>query len=240
MTCRKFKKDMLLDIYGELDDDERRKLEDHLTECASCRQEFETTRRVLDSINPTNPTQPSSTPDVDWERSWRKIEASLGPRRRRTRPLLAVPRWAYAPLALAMLFVLGIVVGRYAFPVRQVASQSLLSKISPAAVETVLGRYFENVTPVLLDYAHDGRAATKEDILRTDRKLAASLLVENMLLRRALARRSPALSDLFDDLDMILTDISHLQSQDATTPASLREVISRRQVLGRIRRFNKV
>lgn len=236
MTCRKFKKDMLLDLYGELETGRRRKLEEHLTDCASCRREFETTGKVLGSLDAAGP---GATPEADWDGSWRRIEASLEPPRRQIGSRSAWPRWAYAPLALAVLFVLGVVVGRYVLPGRQPAARSLAGSLSPAAVETVLGRYFEDVTPVLLDYANDGKDQPKESALLTDRKLAASLLVENMLLRRALARRNPTLADLFDDLDMILTDISHLRSHDTTAPASLREVINRRQVLDRIRRFEK-
>ncbi len=235
MTCHRFKKDMLLEVYGELEARKRRGLEDHLAGCASCRREFETTRKVLASLDAT---EPSSTPEADWDRSWKAIEKSLEPARRRVGRFSIVSSWAYAPLALAALFILGIVVGRFALPTRPPSpAPSLADRLSPAAVGTLLDRYFENVTPVLLDYANDGKGQANENVLLSDRKTAASLLVENMLLRRALARKNPALADLFDDLDMILTDISHLKNHDTATPVSLREAINRRQVLDRIRRF---
>lgn len=239
MTCRRFKKDMLLEVYGELDARKRRGLEAHLETCDSCRRELETTRRVLASVDDA---QPGPAPEADWDRSWKAIEATLV-----TRPAPALrprraslPRWAFAPLALAALFVLGVFVGRYALPGRTGREATRTAKLSPAAVETLLGRYFDSVLPVLLDYSNDGTSPVKAGALRADQKEAVSLRVENMLLRRALARKNPQLADLFDDLDMILTDISHLRPNDTTTTASLKETINRRQVLDRIRRFDQI
>ncbi len=239
MTCRRFKKDMLLEVYGELDARKRRGLEAHLEKCDSCRRELETTRRVLASVDDA---QSGPAPEADWDRSWKAIEATLETRPARAfRPRRAfVPRWAFAPLALAALFVLGVFVGRYALPGRAGRDATRMAKLSPAAVETLLGRYFDSVVPVLLDYSNDGTNPAKAGALRADQKEAFSLRVENMLLRRALARKNPQLADLFDDLDMILTDISHLQPDDTTTTASLKETINRRQVLDRIRRFDQI
>jgi len=237
MTCRRFKKDMLMDIYGELDDKERRKVEDHLARCPSCRKEFETTRNVLASLDRV---PPEAVPEADWERSWKTIEAGLEPARRSRRFLAVAPRWAFAPLALAALFILGIVVGRYGLPSRARASlQIKAATISPAAIQTLLSRYFEDVTPVLLDYTHDGRSQGREEDLLNDRQVAASLLVQNMLLKRALARKDPTLADLFDDLGTILTEISNLKSEDRATPASLNNVIKERQILPRMRRLER-
>ena len=237
MTCRRFKKDMLMDIYGELNKKERRRLEEHLARCASCREEFEANRKVLSSLEQA-PAEPA--PRVDWERNWKAIESGLEPNRRRPGFLAAFPRWAYAPLALAVLFILGMAVGRYWWPWRPAAPiTAKLRTISPETEQALLNRYFEDVKPVLLDYAHDGTKTGKEGPLLTDREIARSLLVQNLLLKRALTRKNPALADLFDDLGMILTEIANLQGQDTSTPAALKDVIRERQVLSRIRRLEK-
>lgn len=237
MTCRRFKKEMLMDIYGELRDKKRRRLDAHLSRCPSCREELEMTREVLGSLDQP---RPEAVPEADWERSWRTIEAGQGPSRRAPRFLAAVPRWAYASLAVAALFILGLAVGRYWLPSRPVGPITARMKtLSPAAVQTLLAAYREDVTPVLLDYANDGSAQDRQAARLSDRRIAASLLVQNMLLKRALAQKDPALADLFDDLGMILTEISNLKSHDTATPASLRDVINQRQVLPRVRRLEK-
>ena len=240
MTCRRFKKDMVVDIYGELNEKGHRRLEGHLARCASCREEFETTRKVLSSMEKA-PAE--STPEVNWERNWNTIEAGLEPAGRRSRFLPALPRWAYAPLALAVLFILGLAVGRYWWPWRPASPPSFAIKtrtMSPAAAQALLSRYFEDVKPILLDYTHDGAKPGSKGLLPTDREMVRSLLVQNVLLKRALARKNPTLADLLDDLGMILTEIANLQSQDATTPESLKNVINERRVLSRMRRLEKI
>jgi hypothetical protein len=229
---------MLVDIYGELSKKERRRLEGHLNRCASCRGEFEETRKVLSSLEAA-PAEPS--PRVDWERNWKAIESGLEPNLRRPRFPSAFPRWAFAPLALAVLFILGIAVGRYWWPWRPATPVTAkLRTLSPATEQALLSQYFEDVRPVLMDYAHNGARPDNKGSLLTDREIARSLLVQNLLLKRALARKNPNLADLFDDLGMILTEIANLQGQDTATPAALKDVIRQRQVLSRIRRLEKI
>jgi hypothetical protein len=154
--------------------------------------------------------------------------------------LAAVPRWAYASLAVAALFILGLAVGRYWLPSRPIGPLTARAEsLSPSAIQSLLASYREDITPVLLDYSNDGRAQDRQAALLSDRRIAASLLVQNMLLKRALAQKDPALAELFDDLGMILTEISNLKSHDTATPASLKDVINQRQVLSRVRRLEK-
>jgi len=238
MTCRRFKKNMLMDIYGELRDSARRRLEAHLSRCASCREEFETTRKALTSLKSAS-TPPA--PEVDWERSWTAVQAGLEPAGRRLWSRRGFPRWAAVPVTLAVLFAAGLIIGRYFWPSRpETPVLARRGALSPEAERMVLARFFDDVKPVLLDYAHDGTRPRNESLLLTDREVARSLLVQNLLLKRTLARRNPTLADLFDDLQMILTEIANLQSRDESTPASLKDVINGRQVLSRIRRLEKI
>jgi hypothetical protein len=240
MTCRRFKKDMVVNIYGELNGKGRRRLERHLSRCASCREEFEMTRNVLSSLD-KNPAE--SAPEIDWERNWSAIEAGLGATARRPRFLPALPRWAYASMGLALLFILGLAVGRYWWPWRPASAHPVAVKaraISPYAEQALLSRYFDDVEPILLDYAHDGARPGSEALLATDREMARSLLVQNLLLKRALARKNPDLAGLLDDLTMILTEIANLQGQDTATPESLKNVINQRRVLSRMRRLETI
>jgi hypothetical protein len=235
MTCRRFRKSMVLDIYGELEDREHRRLKGHLSRCAACREEFERTSTVLASLDRDRVEE---IPEPDWDRSWKAVQAGLQKTVRRARGAAFLPRWAYAPLALAVLFVLGVFVGRYWLSPRPAGTGAVTASrsLSPAAVRTVLADYFDDLTPLLLEFANDRPGAAGPAGLQSDREMAASLLVENMLLKRALARRNPGLADLFDDLEMILTEISNLKHRDTSTPALVQQAINERQILPRIRR----
>jgi len=238
MMCQRFKKDMLMELYGELESKRRRRLERHLAACAACRREFEATRDILTLLGST---EFASAPEPDWDRSWEKIEAGLDLARPVRMPFITSSRWVYTSVALVVLFVVGIIVGRYILPSRTgIPAESHVERLSPTALRTVLSSYFEAVTPLLLDYAHYSPIPAKNSVFLSDQKAAESLLVENMLLRRALAPRDQVLAKIFEDLDLILTDISHLKNGDAWTSALLKDAIKNRQVLDRIRRFEKL
>lgn len=239
MTCRRFKRHLILELYDELSARDRRKLHSHLDRCASCREELELTREALGRLDraPSGPV-----PEPDWERSWRMIEAGLEPARRVRGRRLFLPGWAYAAAGLAVLFILGIAVGRYWLPSGSSpnARAALADILSPAAIRSALGSHFEDVEPLIAAYSNNGSAEKGKDHLLTDREAAQALLVQNLLLKRALARKDPKLADLLDDLSLVLTEIANSKGWDATAPAALKDVINGRQVLTRVRRWNKI
>jgi len=239
MTCRRFKRHLVLDLYDELSERERRRLESHLERCPACRKELEETREALSRMD-SGPAR--AVPEPDWDKSWRAIEAGLAPGRLAPGRKGLLPRWVYAAAVLAGLFILGIAVGRYwlpsgSAPARLAPGADILS---PTALRTALGSYFEDVEPLLTSYSNNGSAGTSESHLTIDREAARALLVQNLLLKRALARKDPRLADLLDDLRFILTEISNLKSQNSETPSDLKKAIHERQVLNRVRRWDKI
>ena len=239
MTCRRFKRHLILELYDELSVKDRRKLHSHLDRCASCREELESTREALGRLDraPSGPV-----PEPDWERSWRAIDDGLEPARRVPGKKVFAPRWVYAAAGLAVLFIMGIAVGRYWFPSGpspngRAAGADILS---PAAVQGALGRHFDDVEPMLAAYSNNGSADKSEAHFMNDREAAQALLVQNLLLKRALARKDPKLADLLDDLSFILTEIANLEKQNVETPSALKNVINQRQVLSRVRRWDKI
>jgi len=238
MTCRRFKRHLVLDLYEELSDRDQRKLHAHLDRCASCRDELRATRDALEEFGRT-PVKPA--PEPDWERTWRAIESGLEPSRRPRAWMHPLPRWAYAAAGLAVLFVLGIAVGRYWIPRGPSPDGRAAAEIlSPTAIQNALGRHFDDVEPLLASYSNDGSAAGDDARLTIDREAAQALLVENMLLKRALASKDPKLADLLDDLTFVLTEIANMKYQNTETPSDLKDVIDQRQVLSRVRRWDKI
>jgi hypothetical protein len=241
MTCRRFKRHLILDLYEELSDRDRRRLHAHLDRCAACRDEVRSTRAALEEIGRAS-ARPA--PEPDWDRAWRAVEDGLEPARLRPRRswLPALPRWSYAAAGVAVLFFLGIAVGRYWLPNGGPAPDGLASApiLSAAAIESALGRHFDDAEPLVASYANDGSAAGNGDRVTIDREAAQALLVQNLLLKSALARKNPRLADLLDDLGLVLTEIANLRAHGPGDPPDLKDVIDRRQVLSRVRRWDKI
>ncbi len=59
MNCRKWKRMMLLEVYGELDAVRGQAFRDHLSKCAACAKEMESFRAIRKQAAATEPARPS-------------------------------------------------------------------------------------------------------------------------------------------------------------------------------------
>lgn len=165
-----------------------------------------------------------------------------------------VPRWrrAFAGTALVVVLAAGIVIGRFGFgpaakpgasgapaavsagsqaAIEAAASSSSTTVPAPNGIRPAFASHLEDLKPILLDYAHyvpgektEGRVVVDEAALRT-------LMLQNVLLKRKLAEKDPAAADLLEDLDLILKEIVNRGSQDTKSPAVIRDLIEKRDVL---------
>jgi hypothetical protein len=170
-----------------------------------------------------------------------------------------VPRWrrAFAGAALIAVLAAGIIIGRFGFwPAARpeggdaqaaaagaVGASSAATTLTaapptgapvnggPNGIRPTFVSHLDDLKPILLDYAHyvpgektEGRVVVEEAALRT-------LMLQNVLLKRRLAEKDPAAADLLDDLDLILKEIVDRGSKDPTSPAQIRDLIEKRDVL---------
>ncbi len=94
MKCSKCKRLVSAHIDGELGEAVAREVESHLASCSECRAEAEAVRRTLDLLGEWQRAEPRLGLDALHERLEQRA-------RRAWQPLLPVPRWAAAALALA-------------------------------------------------------------------------------------------------------------------------------------------
>ncbi len=64
-----------------------------------------------------------------------------------------------------------------------------------------------------------------------DKKVARSLLIQNLLLRNIVAKTDPSLLPFLDDVDIVLKEISNLETDDKQTPALIKDLIHDREIL---------
>jgi hypothetical protein len=232
MKCKQARPSIVLDHYGELSDPERTLLAAHLEKCPDCAAEREETRRVLRLLETKAPAE---VPSFDPEKAWRGIRAGLSPTLRPSRraPALAW-RWPLAGAALVLVLVAGIFIGRTFFPASAGSGpgvSALQAKRTSPSVQPVLASHLDDLKPLLLEFANASSDTAPESKVLIDETLVRGLLVQNVLLRRALARRDPAAAELLDDLDLILKEIANRDRSAATSPGSIRDLIRQRDVL---------
>ncbi len=226
MRCKSFKEKIILHQYGELEDEERIALETHLEECPECAKDFAYTQKVFRALEDT---RAEALPETDWEKSWQSIDTHILPKPRSTKRIFLFPRWAYAAAAVLIIFIAGIITGRFWLPSE--APSPAGTTVSQAYVEQSLQHYLEDLRPVLVEYANYNPEEKGQETIVMDKKVARSLLIQNLLLRNIVAKTDPSLLPFLDDVDIVLKEISNLETDDKQTPALIKDLIHDREIL---------
>ncbi|MBN1938210.1 MAG: zf-HC2 domain-containing protein [Candidatus Aminicenantes bacterium] len=242
MKCKQARQALVLDYYNEISEAEKAELEAHLRTCRTCAAEREDTLRVF-SLLEANP--PAPVPEPDAERVWSRVEFRLspkaGPERRRA---WDGRQWSLAGAALVLVLVAGIFIGRGLFPTRlpvsPLASSASEPSQSASGLKSVLAGHLEDMKPLLLDYANHIPEVSPGRTVSIDENLLRALLLQNVLLRKALASSDPAAAELLDDCDLILKEILNQDRPTAASPGDIRDLILKRDVLFKLEILKKI
>ncbi len=244
MNCKDARQAVVLDHYGELDAEDRKRLEAHLLECAACAADREETRRVLALISERGA---AIVPRMDAERSWRLVRAGIrGAAPRRSFASAPWLRWGLAGAGIALVLIAGILIGRFGLKTGTTpAPLSAKSAFSPgpggspsvlsaASFQPALATHLEDLRPLILDFSNSVGKGRTAAVVPVDERLLRGLMLQNLLLRRALNGNDPAATELLDDLDLVLKEIVNAKSPGGATSAQVRGLIKDRGILFRM------
>jgi hypothetical protein len=243
MNCKDARHAVVLDHYGELDEGDRNSLAAHLRECPACAADREETRRVLALVSAA---EPAAFPSMDAERSWRRIRAGIRGAAPSRKPALAPGlRWGLAGAGLALILIAGILIGRFGLRTGtlepSISARSAVSSVPagslmlPASsLQPVLADHLDDLRPVLLDFANSASDTRPGGVVSVDERLLRGLMLQNLLLRRALNGHDPAATELLDDLDLVLKEIVNAKSPGGASQAQVRGLIKDRGILFRM------
>ena len=225
MKCKKYEEKIILYLYGELGEKERAELENHINECPECSRDFAYTKKVFKALDKSK----EKIPEANWEKCWREIDTRAHKKPTLQKSSFFFPRWAYAAAALLLVFVLGAIIGRFLFfPGQQAPGEQALS---PSSIQFTLQEYFEELKPMLVEYANYTSSEKGEETILMDKEMARNLLIQNILLKSIVAKTDPTLVQLLDDVDIVLKEISNLKKEDRQTPSLIKELIQEREIL---------
>ena len=236
MRCKKFKEKIILNLYGELSEEEKSGLERHLQECAECSRDLEYTKKVFQAVEYS---KKATTPEANWERAWQGISSTVEEKPKRQLSLLRFPKWAYAAAALVFVFALGIIIGSLWLPTLQ--KGPLPQKTHLVSMDQSLQEHFESLKPVLVEYANYSPSEEREGTITIDKEILEGLLLQNYLLKRALVdQKNPALQELLEDVDLILREVTNLRNGDKPTLSLIKDTINQRDILFKMEIFQKI
>ncbi len=253
INCKDFK-EIVVDAlynYDELSEENKRLFHAHLTTCPACAGEYEEMAGVLALMDQRDkPEMGEEFWDSYYLRLLEKMKESEEKEKNKIKNKIWLLlkkwwenfkfdiqrlRWVLYPAAALLLVVLGIAIGRYlylpAVPGKgeQLISSALSSerKISPVVLE-----HFENLRPLLIDCANYNAQETGSggDFVLIDKKTLKKLALQNLLLKRIAARGNDVvLTQLLEELEMILLEISNAE------PGETNGDITGKETIGRVR-----
>ena len=193
---------LVLYFYGE--SDETTTIAGHLAACPACRADLAGIQRMLNAVDSLAIPERKA---AYGEQVWQALAPRIKPRFRFW-PSWLQPRQLAVCTAIAALVIVAFLAGRGTLPA---PGRMEVAKRSEAARNRVLmvsvSDHLERSKLMLIELTN-GEPGT----LRQDRARAEDLLADNRLYRLSAQRGSqPALADLLDELEQLLTEVSNAQ-----------------------------
>jgi hypothetical protein len=215
---------IVLHYYGDAEDQAR--VAQHLSDCASCRVEFERVQSMLQHIEPIEIPEPSAAFE---EKTWLNIRDRLPEKRLWTAWLQAPKQWALAGSMVALL-VAAFVAGRFWPRPVQPVTPANIAHINPQQVVLVaVGGHLERSEMLLVEIMNsdgihpDGKAPLD---FSTEQGRARDLLDANHLYRvSAQQAGDPRVARLLDELGRVLAEVANGPKE--MSPGDLKEIRGR-------------
>jgi hypothetical protein len=227
MKCEKFRKNMILYLYEELDKKSAEELNDHIKKCPNCSKEMAYTKKVFDLVEET---KTEDIPDADWEKCWSLIDEEVSiPDKKREKYFDFIPKWAAAAAALVCVLIIGFVIGRTTF----IPREDKITLAGQDAFQISLQEYFDSLKPLLIEYAHYSGDKDSNKIIM-DKKYVKELLIQNILLKRLAAEKNPDTRQLLEDIELILREITNMDKNGTSDPLMIKEYINNQGILNAV------
>lgn len=235
MKCKKYREQIILRHYGELSKIESNKLEEHLKLCPECAEELKSTYEVFSLMDKA---EVEDIPQADWNKCWGGINTQIQKPQHKSEPFSLFPRWAPVAAVAVFVFALGIFLGRF-----WQTEKTILDSPPPHSLNYLdksLQEHFDNLKPLLIEYANYSPGVTNGDQIVMDRKMVQGLLIQNFLLMKTLAKNNPGSALLLEDIELVLREITNLESGDNFTQSLIKELIDQRDILFKMEILQKI
>ena len=228
MNCLLAKEKMTIAVYGTLSEEEQTALNEHLSRCPDCSRRWEKAAPLRKGAG-SNPSVPLPDPD----RSWAVIAERLVKHHRRSAGR-RLWRWAPAAAVLLLVFAAGLFFGRRVFVVPAGWQSSLPLNLSESALVT----YADSLQPLLVNFVNQDGVQNPTSMKRLEQRIVSDLLDHTRMLKTLLPDDgSPALRELLEDLEFILTAMDNMESGDRDTALHLAGLIRDNGVTFRLRQL---
>ncbi len=223
MKCKHYENNIILLLYNELGETERDKLKVHLENCDSCRTFLEENKKMFSELSESVPDEF----DPAWDQYWTDISRNIKRSEKKQWFPFPIPSGAAAYALSVLILVGGIFIGRFFMPSSDTSSPNIKNRTNLLYVNN----YFEDVKPVMLDYANYTIHAANGNGGPVDMEIIKKMLGKTRLLKRHVsAEKNPYLATLLEELELILTEIKNTTSDEKDSMQTLQEMIKERNI----------
>lgn len=193
---------LILHYYGEAAESGDTDVNEHLTACASCREEFRRLQLVLNTVSTAD--VPERSADYG-DRVWNRLNLKTGWfswfKSNLIRP------WVLGPAAVAAIAIAFFAGQR--FPSRAPVTTASAEKVRERILLVAVGDHLDRSQMVLAEISHASPDGSKFDISE-EQRTAEDLLDANRLYRQTAQRTGDtAVAGVLDDLERVLIEIAN-------------------------------
>ncbi len=226
MKCYKFRENIVLDLYGELDKKEKAELEQHISACAECAKDHVYSKSVFQALEDL---ETEDIPEPAWDSKWGNINLAIREKPKPS-PLFGIsPKWVYAAAGVTLVFTLGIFTGRFWLPQKQ--EGPLSAELSQDYTQRTLALHFENIRPVLVEMANYTALENGNGTVMLDKRAIENLIIQNILLKSLISGKNPTAVQILEDVDLVLRELANIDEGDSGTKSMIKELIDDREIL---------
>jgi len=223
MKCKHYENNIILLLYNELPENDKKKLNEHLENCENCRAFLEENKEMFSTISEAVPDEF----DPAWDEYWSDISRNVKRSEKKHWSFFPIPSGAAAFVMSILILVGGIFIGRF-FMSSSITTSPPVKKRSNLLY---VNNYFEDVKPVMLDYANYTIQATNGNGGPVDKEIIRSMLEKTRLLKRHVStEKAPYLATLLEELELILTEIKNTTPGEKDSMRTLQEMIKERNI----------
>jgi hypothetical protein len=216
--CKYFQQLIVDDFYGEIEIQDKLKLDKHLETCENCKSQLAQIQSTLNGMNQYNRPQPT---DEFWDNYWLNLESKLEQKLSFKNRLISIfqikPSWIYGIATAAAFLIIGIFIGKSFFTPQQ-SDTFATSELSQKNIRTVANaeHYLQRSKVLLLGIVNmdvDPNSEYKPSISR-QREISRELIQQTALLKDDLKETNQKiLLELISELEVILLQIANLEKE---------------------------
>jgi hypothetical protein len=258
--CKKTNRNLVAFLYDELNEVDKKQVEDHLVECQSCKKEILELKKVYEAAESLNEEMEEVLRSVDWENLPARVARGVldtqpvrdgQPRRAGLWPFLLQPRFRFAYAGLLLGIIVGAVVTFLVFrpaPIqvaqsgRIVAPQGFYDKMELEMARRDTIEYLDRSEYLLLDFVQSTPEQSVE-FWQSDfaSKKAMDLLSKKKYIDPQLEKIKLAKAKLIcDQIELLFYELMQISDElSAEELAKIQRFIQERQLLLKIKLVRK-